>query len=111
MNQNVLPAPQDNLPAIFANNRILNIRQMAELWGVSVPTIRRLHRSGKIPSAIRISERRIGWRAGDALSALAAREAAAREVKKQALSSTPQKKTRRDGDRAGLLQVNLITRL
>jgi predicted DNA-binding transcriptional regulator AlpA len=77
MDQHNLPAPQDNLPAIFTSNRILNVRQMAELWGVSVPTIRRLHRAGIIPSAIRISERRIGWRAGEVLSALAARETAA----------------------------------
>ncbi len=45
---------------------------MAELLGVSVATIRRMHRRGALPPAIRMSERRIGWRAKDALAAQAA---------------------------------------
>jgi predicted DNA-binding transcriptional regulator AlpA len=63
----------DSLPEIFAHERVLNVRQMAELWGVSVATLRRLHRRRLLPSAIQLSDRRIGWRAADALAALTAR--------------------------------------
>ena len=49
---------------------------MATLLGVSVATIRRLYRRGALPGAIRIGERRIGWRAKDALAAQAAMPAA-----------------------------------
>jgi predicted DNA-binding transcriptional regulator AlpA len=66
------PAPADPLPAIFADDRVLSAKQMAVLFGLSVATIRRLHRRGALPPAIQLSERRIGWRAGDARAALAA---------------------------------------
>jgi predicted DNA-binding transcriptional regulator AlpA len=60
--------PLPSLPAAFDGNRILNVRQMSELYGVSVATIRRMHRRGALPGAVRIGERRIGWRAKDALA-------------------------------------------
>ncbi len=68
-----MDSSRNTLPAVFANERVLNVRQMAELWGVSVATIRRLGRSGQLPSTIQLSDRRIGWRAADAFAALAAR--------------------------------------
>jgi predicted DNA-binding transcriptional regulator AlpA len=65
--------PHGPLPDAFNNARILSAKQMAELWGVSLSTLRRLHSRGRLPPAIQLSERRIGWRAGDALAALASR--------------------------------------
>jgi predicted DNA-binding transcriptional regulator AlpA len=71
-----MAALADPLPTIFANDRVLSAKQMAALFGVSIATIRRLHRRGALPPAIQLSERRIGWRAGDARAALAAMPAA-----------------------------------
>jgi predicted DNA-binding transcriptional regulator AlpA len=65
-----------SLPAAFDGSRILNVQQMAELYGVSVATIRRMYRRGTLPGAVRIGERRIGWRAKDALAAHASLPAA-----------------------------------
>jgi excisionase family DNA binding protein len=68
--------PLPSLPTDLGGNRILSVGQMAALLGVSIATIRRLHRRGTLPGAIRIGERRIGWRAKDALAAQAALPAA-----------------------------------
>jgi predicted DNA-binding transcriptional regulator AlpA len=51
------------LPESLDENRVLSARQAAELFGVSIATIRRLHWAGRLPPAIRLSERRLGWRA------------------------------------------------
>ena len=61
-----------SLPTALDGNRIRSVGQMAALLGVSIATIRRLHRRGALPGAIRFGERRIGWRAKDALAAQAA---------------------------------------
>jgi predicted DNA-binding transcriptional regulator AlpA len=67
---------RDTLPAIFTAERILSLAQAAELYGVSIATFRRLMRAGKLPSPIQLSERRIGWRAGDLIESIAAAKAA-----------------------------------
>ena len=69
--------PHAELPRDFAPERVLSIRQAAELFGVSVATFRRLHSAGKVPEAIRLSERRIGWSARALIADLAKRAEAA----------------------------------
>jgi len=54
-------------------NRILSARQAAELFGVSIATFRRQHWAGKLPTAIQLSDRRLGWRVKDLLAHLAKR--------------------------------------
>jgi predicted DNA-binding transcriptional regulator AlpA len=49
------------LPQSLEEHRILSARQAAELLGVSLATFRRLHWAGKLPPAIQLSERRLGW--------------------------------------------------
>lgn len=66
-----------DIPGHLQNDRILSIQQTAALYGVSVSTLRRLRRDGKLPAAIQIGMRRIGWRAGDLLAAIDARRMAA----------------------------------
>ena len=58
------------LPSAFNLERVLNVQQSAGLFGISVATFRRLHFRGQLPRAIKLSERRIGWRAGDLISHL-----------------------------------------
>jgi predicted DNA-binding transcriptional regulator AlpA len=64
------------LPEHLEPERILDAKQGAALWGVSLATFRRLHRAGRLPTAIRLSERRLGWRCRDLLSALERRATA-----------------------------------
>lgn len=56
------------LPDALASERVLSAQQAAELCGVSVATFRRQHWAGRLPPAIRLSERRLGWRAKDLLA-------------------------------------------
>ena len=64
------------LPDELRRERILSARQGAELLGVSLATFRRLHWAGKLPTAIQLSERRIGWRVRDLLDHLAKQDVA-----------------------------------
>jgi predicted DNA-binding transcriptional regulator AlpA len=61
------------LPDALASERVLSARQGAELLGVSLATFRRLHWAGKLPTAIQLSDRRLGWRVKDLLAHLAKR--------------------------------------
>jgi predicted DNA-binding transcriptional regulator AlpA len=63
--------PHAELPAHLAPERVLNVRQSAELFGVSVATFRRLHSAGRLGPAIRLSELKLGFRAKDLLDYLA----------------------------------------
>ena len=58
------------LPENLNLERVLDAKQGAALFGLSLATFRRLHRAGRLPSAIRLSERRLGWRCRDLLAAL-----------------------------------------
>lgn len=49
------------LPASLERNRLLNVKQMAELTGFSIAHIRRLYRTGKFPTPIRIGGRAVAW--------------------------------------------------
>jgi predicted DNA-binding transcriptional regulator AlpA len=55
------------------HERVLSVRQAAELYGVSVATFRRMYWAGKVPSALRVSDRRLGWRVRDLIEHLAKR--------------------------------------
>ena len=52
------------LPPEFSRSRALGCKEAAELIGVSLPTLRRLYRSGSMPAPIKISDRLLGWQAG-----------------------------------------------
>ncbi|RYB01510.1 helix-turn-helix transcriptional regulator [Lichenibacterium ramalinae] len=49
------------LPASLERNRLINIKQMAELTGFSIAHIRRLYRTNKFPTPIRIGGRAVAW--------------------------------------------------
>jgi predicted DNA-binding transcriptional regulator AlpA len=55
------------LPEFLDRHRILNVRQMAEVLGFSVPHLRRLYRSGKVAAPTKIGGRKLGWPAGVAI--------------------------------------------
>ena len=65
------------LPPALAEGRILNAPEAALFWGVSLPQWRRLYRAGKVPTPIKVSERKLGWRVGALNDALKSRERAA----------------------------------
>jgi len=49
------------LPAMLERNRLINVKQMSELTGFSVAHIRRLYRTGKFPTPVRIGGRSVAW--------------------------------------------------
>lgn len=57
-----------HLPQYLEAERVLNAHQAAELMGVSIATFRRLYWTGRTPAAIRLSDRRLGWRVRDLLA-------------------------------------------
>jgi predicted DNA-binding transcriptional regulator AlpA len=61
-------AEQCVLPGSLRNERVLRSAQAARFIGFSRP----MRRAGKLPPAIRISERRIGWRVRDLIEYLKA---------------------------------------
>ena len=71
--QKIMAGVERTLPQSLELSRILSARQGAALLGVSLATYRRQYRAGRLPAAIRVSERRIGWRVRDLLAHLDAR--------------------------------------
>jgi predicted DNA-binding transcriptional regulator AlpA len=63
----------DSFPTDLTRSRILDSAQASAFWGVSTAHWRRLYRAGKVPSPIRIGDRKLGWRIGDLVDALAER--------------------------------------
>jgi predicted DNA-binding transcriptional regulator AlpA len=61
------------LPENLARERILDTTQTAEMYGVSVVSLRRLYRAEKIPKPIKIGERKLGWKAGTVIDDIEAR--------------------------------------
>ena len=57
----------NSLPDDLRYERILNFRQAAELKGVSVATLRRQHKAGKL-SVVQLSDRRLGLRVRDLIA-------------------------------------------
>ena len=54
----------DDLPAEYARFRVLGSKQSAEFCGFSEEHWRRLHRDGKTPRALKLSDRKLGWTIG-----------------------------------------------
>ena len=65
------------LPPLLERNRLLNVKQMAELTGFSIAHIRRLYRTGKFPTPIRIGGRAVAWPAHVAAKLVGVTEEAA----------------------------------
>ncbi len=63
-----------NLPSDLGRNRVLDAAASSAFWGVSLPHWRRLYRAGKVPRPIKVGERKLGWRIGPLVDALAARD-------------------------------------
>ena len=59
-----MPAALKNLPDDVLRHRILDSAETAAFLGRGVYEIRRLHRAGKMPPAVRIDGRRLGWPVG-----------------------------------------------
>ncbi len=70
-----MPQVCKSLPHGLGQERVLSAQQAAELFGVSVATFRRLYRARKLPPAIQLSDRRLGWRTRDLIEHLAKRGA------------------------------------
>jgi predicted DNA-binding transcriptional regulator AlpA len=49
------------LPEYLDRQRIISVRQMAQLLGFSIAHVRRMYRTGKIPPPFKIGERKLGW--------------------------------------------------
>lgn len=56
------------------NNRIIRASELAEMLGISKPTLWRMEKRGELPPKIRISKRVVGWRESDISSWLNSRE-------------------------------------
>jgi predicted DNA-binding transcriptional regulator AlpA len=63
----------ENLPPEFTWHRVLDTTEAAAFCRFSVPHWRRLYRKGKVPKPLRLSTRKLGWRAGDLISWLQTR--------------------------------------
>jgi predicted DNA-binding transcriptional regulator AlpA len=66
----------DRIPESLESKRILNAKQASALLGVSLSTFRRQHWSKKLPPAIAVGERRLGWRVDELLAFMERRAAA-----------------------------------
>jgi predicted DNA-binding transcriptional regulator AlpA len=51
-------------------HRILDSMQASAFWGVSRSHWRRLYQSRRVPTPIKIGERKLGWRVGDLIDGL-----------------------------------------
>jgi predicted DNA-binding transcriptional regulator AlpA len=59
------------LPRALEIERVLSRSQTAQLLNVSVPTLDRLRRAGRLPRPVQVSDRRVGWRTRDLLEHVA----------------------------------------
>lgn len=55
-------------------HRVLSTAEAAALLNFSIPHLRRLYRNGSVPAPMRLSARKLGWRTGDLIDWLAARQ-------------------------------------
>ena len=55
--------PANTIPDELQSHRVLSTQQVAAIVGLSVVQWRRLYRTGRAPAPIRLSERKLGWRA------------------------------------------------
>jgi len=64
-----------DLPPELAGHRVLDAAQSATFVGLSVSHWRRIVRAKRAPQPVQLTERRIGWRAGDLVAWLAPKAA------------------------------------
>jgi prophage regulatory protein len=67
------------LPIGFSRDQVVGTKEAASLLNYSIPHFRRLYRAGKVPTPIRLSDRKLGWRVGvllDCIRAADSKEAA-----------------------------------
>lgn len=69
------PSIVDQLPQDFARNRVVGSDEAARFLGFSIAHFRRLYRRRVVPSPIKISDRKYGWRVGDLADFAASRGA------------------------------------
>ena len=67
----------NSLPADISRHKVLNTAEAAAFLNFSIPHFRRLYRSGGVPAPLQMSTRKLGWRAGDLVDWLAARQSRA----------------------------------
>ena len=63
----------ETLPVEISRHRLLSTAEAAAFCKISVPHWRRLYRAKKVPTAIRLSTRKYGWRIGDLVDWIEAR--------------------------------------
>ncbi len=61
------------LPADLARHKVLNTAEAAAFCNFSIPHWRRKYRAGEVPAPLKLSARKLGWRAGDLVDWLQAR--------------------------------------
>jgi predicted DNA-binding transcriptional regulator AlpA len=66
-----------DLPPELARRRVLPTKRAAAFLGYHVATLRRMVARGELPKPVRLSERLRGWRLGDLIDHLDARDKAA----------------------------------
>jgi predicted DNA-binding transcriptional regulator AlpA len=66
----LMDANSITLPPEAERNRILDSAQASTFWGVSRSHWRRLYQSRRVPTPIKIGERKLGWRVGDLIDGL-----------------------------------------
>lgn len=64
----------NQLPTDVARHRVLNTAEAAAFLNFSLPHLRRLYRSGSVPAPIQLSARKLGFRLGDLIDWVAARQ-------------------------------------
>jgi predicted DNA-binding transcriptional regulator AlpA len=62
------------IPFDLTRQKVLNTAEAAGFLNFSVPHFRRLYRSGGVPAPIQLSTRKLGWRTGDLIDWVAARQ-------------------------------------
>ena len=67
----------DALPADISRHKVLSTAEAAAFLNFSIPHFRRLYRSGGVPAPLQMSTRKLGWRAGDLVEWLEARQSRA----------------------------------
>jgi predicted DNA-binding transcriptional regulator AlpA len=67
-----------NLPSDLNRERLLDTAQTAEFLGMSIPHFRRLYRARKVPTPIKIGERKYGWRLGGLIDFVTAKDGGAK---------------------------------
>jgi prophage regulatory protein len=66
-----------NIPSDLNRERLLDTKQTAEFLVMSIPHFRRLYRAKKVPSPIKIGDRKYGWQLGILIDFVASKSAKA----------------------------------